>query len=155
MTTSIYRNPRAWRVRVAQAAIWACAVFVVWICLFAPVNPNDGPADRIVMLAAPVFVLACVAGFECYLRLYVVLIAQEADHIAVTTLATLHRRTLLLDKKRLRLGGQRHDRILPGLSPGVDNFSSRLRVTGWRLPLIVDETPPARLDRAALEKALR
>jgi len=151
----LYLNPRGWRVRVAQAAIWLGALIILWLCFLAAPNFNNGPADQVVIVAAPIFSAFCVGAFEIYLRHYVLAIAQADDKIIITTLASLHRRTLALDKRRLHLGGQRHEHTLPGLAPGVDNFSSRLRVTGWRWPLIIDETPPAALDRDALFKALR
>jgi hypothetical protein len=146
----IYVNPRVWRVRVAQAAIWLAAAALIWL-FFSEDHATMATPDRIAVWFGLVFAIACVLGFEVYLRRYVVAIVREADSLAITTLATVHRRRLLI--KAGRLGQERND-TFSGRSI-VDNNWSPLAIPGIWPPMIVDVTPPARLDRQALDAALR
>jgi hypothetical protein len=146
----IYFNPRVWRVRVAQTAIWAGAAALIWL-FFSEDHATLATQDQIAVWFGLVFAIACVLAFEVYLRRYVVAIEREADGLAITTLATLHRRRLLI--RAGMLGQERNDRFV-GRSV-VDNNWSPLRLPGIWPPMVVDVTPPARLDRQALEAALR
>jgi len=142
----IYSNPRAWRVRIAQAAIWLGAVLVVWLAFFAPANPNDQAADKIVAIAGAVFMIAMVVLIEGYLRLYVLRIERTGDTLIVTTLATLHRRTATVDLSATELGAIRRDQAPPGLAPGYDNTWRSLKAKGQPFPFIIDLTASADLE---------
>jgi hypothetical protein len=146
----IYFNPRVWRVRVAQAAIWVGAATLIWL-FFSEDHATIAIEDQIAVWFGLVLAIACVLGFEVYLRRYVVAIMREPDGLAITTLATFHRRRLLI--KAGRLGQERNDKF-SGRSV-VDNNWSPLGIPGIWPPMIIDVTPPAKLDRQALQAAIR
>jgi len=134
-----YENKRAWRVRIAQAAIWIMFILLAGVML-GPPHPNDTLADGIIGYGGVAFLALCVIGMEIYLRLYVLRIEEDGDAVRITTLATLHRRTLTAPRSDLVLGSERHDYSPVGLAPGVDNTWRGLRRRGQRLPFIVDTT---------------
>ena len=135
----LYENRRAWRVRIAQAAIWIAFVAIAAVML-GPPHPNDTLADRIVGYGGLAFIALCVLGMEIYLRLYVLRIEDGGADLRVTSLATLHHRTRVLPRADASLGAERHDFSLAGVSPGVDNTWRTFKVRGQRLPYIVDTT---------------
>ena len=142
----IFANPRAWRVRIAQAAIWLGAALCVWLAFFSPSNPADQPLDKLVAVAGASVTLSAAVLFELYLRLYVLRIEREGDALLVTTLATAHHRHVSLDLRATALGDVRHEEVGPGLAPGYDNLWRSLKAKGQRLPFIIDLTPPARFE---------
>ena len=143
---TLYLNPRAWRVRIAQAAIWLGAAACLWLA-FSTVNPSDDSLDRLVVYLAAAFMLCAVVAFEIYLRLYVLRIEGERDTLVVTTLATVHHRSVRLPVAAVSLGRKRREQAPPIRAPGYDNSWRGLRLEGQRFPFIVDVTEPTRLDR--------
>ena len=143
---TLYLNQRAWRVRVAQAAIWLGAGLCLWLVIFTAPNPTDGPADRIVAAVAAVFMLCAVLAFEVYLRLYVLRIEHEENVLLVTTLATIHHRCVRLDASTTSLGETRRERAPAFAAPGYDNSWRGLQAKGQIFPFIVDSTKPTRID---------
>ncbi len=149
---AIYWNPRAWRVRFAQAAVWALPVALTWIAATADPATSAGELALVWGLAAAAAVL--VLAFELYLRAYVIEITAEDRALRITTLATLHNR-ILRPQSITGLGADRHERGSFGLSPSFNNRWVTLKLPGQWPPLIIDETPPARLDRSALQRAVK
>lgn len=146
----IYRNPRAWRVRIAQAAIWAFPAALIWIAATAPAGTSAGELALVWSLAAVAAVL--LLAFEIYLRVYVIEISTEREAVRITALATFHHR-VIRPGAIVGLGAERHERGSFGLSPSFNNRWLTLKLPGQWPPLIIDVTPPARLDRAALQRA--
>lgn len=136
---ALYANKRAWRVRIAQAAVWIAFVAIASVML-GPPHPNDTLADVIVGYGGFAFIALCVLGMELYLRLYVLRIEDAGADLRVTTLATLHHRTRTVSRADTSLGAERHDFSPAGLSPGVDNTWRTFKVRGQRLPFIIDTT---------------
>lgn len=148
----IYSNPRAWRARIAQAAISLLAAGMVWLFVSED-HAAMTSGDRIAVWFGLIFGVACFLAFEVYLRRYVVEMKRDGDALAITTLATAHRRTV-----RIRdgsLGRERGDRSNLVGAPSVNNMWIPLRVPGMWPPFILDATPPAMLNRGALDAALR
>ncbi|MDZ4761817.1 MAG: hypothetical protein SGJ21_12175 [Alphaproteobacteria bacterium] len=155
----IYRNPRAHRVRIAQAAFWVFGVVLVWLA-FLDDSAVGSPGELIFVRAVGVCAIALILAFEVYLRLYVLRIREEGGALEIVTLATLHHRTFRHDPGRYDPGGDvlgatRRERSRSLRAPSVNVWWTPLRLRGRRLPLIIDETPPAKLDRRRLEAALR
>lgn len=144
----IYDNPRAWRVRIAQVAVWLFGAAIVWLAFFS--NGHVGSfAEQIfvwVMGAASILVLA---GTEFYLRAYVLKMRLET-RLEITTLSFFGRRSIEADPAAISLGRERHDLWL--YRSIVDNYWIPLNVPGEVLPLIVDTTA-ADIDMQALAKA--
>lgn len=150
----IYFNPRAHRVRIAQAAIWGFGAVIVWLGLFDP-SPNVGSAAELVFVRVMgAAAIATMIAFEFYLRAYVLRIVRKGDALEITTLATLHHRIVRFDPTEAELDDTRHE-ISVGPAPRVNAFWTPLRLPGANFTFIIDETPPARLDHAALRSALR
>jgi len=147
----IYFNPRAWRVRIAQAAIYGFAVLAGWLFLSED-HAGMAMADRVAVWFGLIFGAACFLAFEVYLRRYVVRIEREAEGLAITTLATVHQRTMRIHDGSL--GAERNDRSYLVGTPSVNNNWIPLRVPGVWPPFIVDVTPPATLNHGALHSAL-
>lgn len=143
----VYVNSRAWRVRVAQAAIWLGAGLCLWLVFYTAPNPADGPADRYVAAVAAILVVCAALAFEVYLRLYVLRIEREANVLLVTTLATFHHRCVRLDASTTSLGETRRARAPAFAAPGYDNSWRGLQAKGQIFPFIVDTTQPTRIDR--------
>jgi hypothetical protein len=135
-----YENPRAWRVRIAQGAVWMGAGLCLWLAFFAPPNPADQSTDRIVASVAAILMVCAVLAFELYLRLYVLRIEREGGVLHVTTLATLHHRRVLLESGSTSLGETRRERAGAFLAPGYGNSWRGLKAKGHLLPFIVDTT---------------
>jgi hypothetical protein len=143
----IFLNPRAWRVRVAQAAIWLSAALCVWLAFLAPASPADQALDEFVAAAGACLMLSAVVLFELYLRLYVLRIERDGDTLLVTTLATAHHRHVSLNLTAIEMGDARHEESGASLAPGYDNVWRSLKAKGQRLPFIIDLTPPARFEQ--------
>lgn len=124
-----------------QAAIWIGTVLCVWLAFVAPPSPVDTSADRIVAQLIALALIGAVAGFELYLRLYVLEIAREGNELRVTTLATMHHRRVRIEADTAELGQTHHERAPPFLAPGYDNSWQGLRAKGHWFPFIVDTTP--------------
>jgi hypothetical protein len=139
---TIYDNPRAWRARIAQVAIWIGASACAWLVFEAPANPNDGLADRIVGIAGAVLLLAALVVFEVFLRFYVLRIRRDGDTLLVTTLATLHHRTARLATVDVSLGPTIRDRSPDSVwAPSYDNLRRGLHAKGYPWPFVIDLTP--------------
>lgn len=136
---ALYANKRAWRVRIAQAAVWITFAAIASV-MFGPPHPNDTLADHIVGYGGLTFIALCVLGMELYLRLYVLRIEDHGANLRITTLATLHHRTRTVPRADTSFGAERHDYSPAGVSPGVDNTWRTFNVRGQRLPYIVDTT---------------
>jgi hypothetical protein len=148
----IYENPRAWRARIAQLAVWILAAVMVWLAV-SENQVDETMADRIALWFGLIFGLACLVGIEVFLRRYVTAIDRAADGLSIETLATVHRRRVVV--KGGSLGGARRDELwLPG-TPSVNNQWTTISAPGLWMPLVVDVTPPAKLNRALMEAALR
>lgn len=148
----IYFNPRVWRVRIAQAAVSLLAAGMVWLFVSED-HAAMTSGDRIAVWFGLIFGLACFLGFEVYLRRYVVEVKRDGDALAITTLATVHHRTM-----RIRdgsLGREQNDRSSLIGAPTVNNNWIPLRVPGVWPPFLIDVTPPATLNRSGLDAALR
>jgi len=136
----LYLNPRAWRVRIAQAAIWLGGGLCLWLTFFAPPNPADRPIDHLVASVAAILMVFAAVAFEFYLRLYVLRIEREGEVLLVTTLATVHHRRVRLDPGGTSLGETRRERAPAFLAPGYDNSWRGLKAKGHLFPFIVDTT---------------
>ena len=130
----IFRSRRAWRVRIAQIAVWATAVGLPLALATTPSAPPTS-ADWIVLALGLSLLAAFVVGMEIYLRLYVLELRRIEGGLEAATLATLHHR-------RVRFEG----------GAGADLGEE---VPGRKLPFILDTTPPNELHRGRLEAALR
>ncbi len=143
----IYSNPRAWRVRIAQAAVWIGGALIVWLAFFS--NGHVGSAaEQYFVWAMGVASIAVMGGTEVYLRAYVVRISKDWR---ITTLTFFGERSLIADPAAIRFGAERHDFAV--YRQVVNNFWVPMNVPGEMLPLIVDTTPPARFDVNAVERA--
>lgn len=151
MSAPIYSNPRAWRVRIAQAAVWGFGAIIVWLAYFSG-GPFGGEIERAFVWAIGALVLAVMAATPLYLRAYVTEIEAGAQGVRITTLDVLGQRRFVVDASALSLGGVRHDHVQ--LRQVVNNIWLALRVKGRRAPLILDLTPPAELNARALERVL-
>ena len=150
----IFRSRRAWRVRIAQIAVWATAVGLPLALATTPSAPPTS-ADWIVLALGLSLLAAFVVGMEIYLRLYVLELRRIEGGLEAATLATLHHRRVRFEGGAgADLGEERREK---GWYGGVsfDNQSSFLRVPGRKLPFILDTTPPNELHRGRLEAALR
>lgn len=150
----IYVNPRAHRVRIAQAAIWLGGAVIAWLGLFDQSGHVGSEAELIFVRVMGVAAIATIIAFEFYLRAYVLRIVREVGVLEITTLATLHHRVVRFDPAEAALGETRHETSV-GPAPRVNAFWTPLRLPGRNFTFILDETPPARLDHAALRSALR
>lgn len=136
----LYLNSRAWRVRLAQAAIWLGAGLCAWLAFIVPPNPTDGPADQLVVLIGAILMIAATLAFEVFLRLYVLRIEREGGVLQVTTLATCHHRRTRLDTAATSLGETRREQAPAFLAPGYNNSWRALKAKGHLFPFIVDTT---------------
>jgi len=151
MNTPLYRNPRAWRVRVAQAAIWMGLAALATVPANAPA-PTD--ADTAVFVGCMLLMIGAVISMEFYLRRYVVAIdlAQSGAHF--TTLATIGHRRKRHGRGELRYAGQRQDRFIAPGAPSVRNEWISIHDNRGRFAYVLDITPPATIDDNALRKVL-
>ncbi|MDZ4775238.1 MAG: hypothetical protein SGJ23_00455 [Alphaproteobacteria bacterium] len=151
MSTNLYRNPRAWRARVAQAAIWIGLVALATIPLNAP-PPTD--ADTAVYIGGMLLMIGAVIGMEIYLRRYVVAIDVSEGGADFTTLATLGHRRKRHGRGELRYAGERQDRFIAPGAPSVKNEWISIHDNRGRFAYVLDITPPATIDAKALKRAL-
>jgi hypothetical protein len=143
----IYTNPRAWRVRIAQVAVFIGGALIVWLAFFSDGRVGSA-AEQYFVWALGALGLVLMAGTEFYLRAYVVRISRDWR---VTTLSFFGERSFSADPTRIRFGAERHD--ISAYRQLVNNFWMPMRVPGEVLPLIVDTTPPARFDKAAFQRS--
>ncbi|HRO02889.1 MAG TPA: hypothetical protein PLS69_04720 [Terricaulis sp.] len=146
----IYSNPRGWRVRIAQAAIWLFGGLIVWLAFFSN-GRVDSFGEQIFVWVAGALAALIMAATEYYLRAYVIEMRLEGG-LRITTLSFFGQRSFTIDPADARVGGERHD-FFVGRSI-VNNFWMPMNVPGEPLPLIVDTTA-AGLDMAALDRAAR
>lgn len=151
MNTALYRNPRAWRGRVVQVALWVGVIAMATIPLNAP--PMTG-ADMGVFIGGVALMLAAAIAVEVYLRRYVVAIDQAPDGAVFTTLTTFATMRRTHARGEIRYAGRRHDQSnIPG-APSVDNHWVSLHTPAGKFAYLVDVTPPAQIDDKALKQAL-
>lgn len=144
----IYANPRAWRVRIAQAAIWGFGGLIVWLAFFS--NGHVGSqGEQIFVWVLGALTALIMAGTEYYLRAYVVDMRLDGG-LRITTLSFFGQRSFTVDPASVRLGAEKHD-LFVGRQV-VSNFWMPLHVPGEPLPLIVDTTA-ASLNESALQRA--
>lgn len=144
----IYANPRAWRVRIAQAAIWGFGAMILWLAFFSNGSVASMGEQIFVWIvgALTAVVMACT---EFYLRAYVVGMRLEGG-LRITTLSFFGQRSFTVDPTSVRVGAEKHDFLVA--RQVVNNFWTPMHVPGEPLALIVDTTA-ASLDMAALERA--
>lgn len=148
---NLYRNPRAWRARIAQATLWLGVPLMISIPLTTPsTTPGDGVAAYVV---AAVF-LAAALGVEVYLRRYVTAIDADANSVVFTTLSTVGTQQKLHARGEIRHAGRRHDSAHFGFAPSVDNHWVALHTPDGKFAYVLDVTPPATVDDKALRAAL-
>jgi hypothetical protein len=144
----IYANPRAWRVRIAQAAIWVFGAPLVWLAFFSGA-PVESMGEQVFVWVAGALMALIMAGAEFYLRAYVVDMRLEGG-LRITTLSFFGQRSFTVDPALVRLGDEKHDFFVGRQI--VSNYCAPLRVPGEPLPLIIDTTV-ASLNSAALGRA--
>ena len=146
----IFSNPRAWRVRIAQAAVWGFGALIVWLAFFSD-SRVESQGEQIFVWVVAGLTMLVMAGTEFYLRAYVIDMRVEGG-LRITTLSFFGQRSFVVDPVDIRVGGEKHD-FFVGRSI-VNNFWIPMHVPGERFPLIVDTTA-AELNAAALERAAR
>lgn len=151
MSTSLYRNPRAWRARVAQGAMWVGVIAIATIPLNSP--PMSG-ADMGVFIGGVALVLGAAIAVEIYLRRYVVAIDRADDGAVFTTLTTFATMRRKRGRGEIRYAGRRHDQSNIPVAPSVDNHWVSLHTATGQFAYLVDVTPPAQIDDKALKQAL-
>ena len=145
----IYANPRAWRVRIAQAAIWGFGGVIIWLAFFSN-GPVARQGEQIFVWVVGALMALVMAGTEFYLRAYVVDMRLEGG-LRITTLSFFGQRSFTVDPASVRLGAEKHD--LSVVRVVVDNYWMPLHVPGEPVPLIIDTTA-ASLNESALERAV-
>lgn len=148
----IYSNPRAWRVRVAQATIWIIGAMIVWMAFFSD-GPVGSAGEQIFVWVIGALVALVMAGTDLYMRAYVLELRLEGG-LRITTLTFFGQRSFTVDPALVRVGQEKNDFLDLPFTPLVDNYWMPMRVPGQRMPLIVDTTA-ASLDVAALERGAR
>lgn len=143
----IYDNPRGWRVRIAQAAIWGFGALIIWLAFFSG-GPVGSWGEQIFVWVIGAVVALIMACTEIYLRAYVIEMRLDQG-LHITTLSFFGQRSFTTDPAAVRVGQEKHDFLDIPFKPVVDNYWIPLRVPGHRLPLIVDTTA-AKLDTRAI-----
>ena len=146
----IYDNPRAWRVRIAQAAIWVFGSLIAWLAFLSD-GPVESAGEQVFVWVIGALMLLIMAGTEFYLRAYVLKMQLE-DGLEITTLSFFGRRSLTVDPGDISFGRERHD--VWRFRSIVDNTWLPLNVPREVLPLIVDTTAAA-VDIQALAQAVQ
>jgi hypothetical protein len=135
----LYRNRRAWRVRLVQVTVWIAAAIIFELARHAGENPRDTTADIVVAWGGAAFLAACVAGMELYQRLYVLEIRKVGPMLRFTTLATVHHRHVLVEPEDMTLNYVTlHSEIT-----AMSTHHADLHVRGRRFQFIVDLTDDA------------
>lgn len=147
----IYNNTRAWRVRIAQAAIWIGGGVIVWLAFFSDSRVESYGEQVFVWVMAALSIIV-MAGTEFYLRAYVLQLRAEGAKLAIETLSFFGQRSLSVDLNAITFGRERHD--FSNARGIVSNYWIPLNVPGEVLPLIVDTTATD-IDIDALAKAWR
>ncbi|MBL8559114.1 MAG: hypothetical protein JNM47_10365 [Hyphomonadaceae bacterium] len=151
MTRNLYCNPRAWRARIAQAAIW---LGVVAIGAIPFTTPSITPQETLIAYLFVALAVAAAVGVEIYLRRYVSAIDADANGVVFTTLTTFGRKQIRHGRGEIRHAGRRHDKARFGAAPSVDNHWIALHTAAGKFAFVLDVTPPATMDDDALRKAL-
>ncbi len=147
---TIYDNPRAWRVRIAQTAVWIFGTTIVWLAFFSGGSMSSFGEQVFVWIVGAL--TACImAASGIYLRAYVVKMRLD-DGLRITTLTFFGNRDLVVAPSEISFGRERHD--VWTVRSMVDNYWIPLNVPGELLPLIVDTTA-ARVDMQAWARAAR
>lgn len=146
----IYDNRRAWRVRIAQAAVWIFGALIVWLAFFSA-GAVGSFGEQIFVWVIGVLSLMVMAGTEFYLRAYVIEMRLDAG-LQISTLSFFGHRSLVADLGQVSIGRERHD--FSAYRSIVSNYWIPLNVPGEPLPLIVDTTAGG-LDLEALARAAR
>lgn len=144
----IYANPRAWRVRIAQAAVWIVGAAILWLILFSGEAPQSQADLYAAWICAPLAAAAIVA-MAVYPYCYVVRLRVRGG-LEITTLSLFGQRTFNVNPALVALGALRNDRL--AARTFVNNFWRPLRVPGEMFPLIVDTTA-AYVNEWRLEQA--
>ncbi len=146
----IYDNPRAWRVRIAQAAIWIFGALIVWLAFFSN-GRVESEGEQIFVWVTGALAALIMASTEIYLRAYVVKMRLNGG-LHIRTLSFFGERKLVVDPAKVSLGRERHD--VWNWRTIVDNYWIPLNAPNELLPLIVDTTAAA-INMQALERAAR
>lgn len=150
--SELYRNPRAWRARIVQVAVWIGVI--VMLCIpFMPAAPAT-PADRVAVGVGAALAIGAAAAVEYFLRRYVVALTVTPAGPVLTTLSTFGEKRTAHARNALRSAGRRHDAAMYPGAPSVDNHWIALQTADGGFAYILDVTPPAAIDEAALERAL-
>jgi hypothetical protein len=149
--STLYRNPRAWRARVAQAALWIGAIAIAAAPLNSP--PMTG-GDQAIYAVGVLLVLGCAIAVEFFLRRYVVAIERAPDGALFTTLTTFGTMQRKRGRGEIRHAGARHDNTYYPGAPSVDNHWIALHRADGKFAYVLDVTPPATIDDKALRAAL-
>jgi hypothetical protein len=141
--TPLYENPRAWRARIVQVAMWAFTAAMIWIAIDPATAQVSSPGEMIFAqgMAGAAIVLALAT--EVFLSRYIIRITREGDALAVTTFLTLMHWTAHKPRRSVNLGRLRKDELRTAAAPSVSNQWRTLNVEGHILPYILDLTPPA------------
>jgi len=99
----IYNNTRAWRVRIAQAAIWIGGGVIVWLAFFSDSRVESYGEQVFVWVMAALSIIV-MAGTEFYLRAYVLQLRAEGAKLAIETLSFFGQRSLSVDLNAITFG---------------------------------------------------
>ncbi len=147
----IFSNPRGWRVRIAQAAIYIFGALIFWLAFFSN-GRVESFGEQIFVWVIGALCVPIMLFMTAYPSYYVTHMRLLREGLEITTLTFLSQRTFLIDPARVQLGRERHDLFI-GRSI-VSNFWHGLWIEGRKLPLIVDVTAAA-LNERELERAVR
>lgn len=147
----IFSNPRAWRVRIAQAAIYVFGALIIWLAFFSN-GRVESFGEQIFVWVMGALCVPVMLFMSAYTYYYVTRLRLLREGLEVSTLTLLGQRTFVIDPARVQLGRERHD-FFVGRSI-VNNFWHGLWIEGRALPLIVDFTASS-LNARELERAVR
>lgn len=150
--TELYRNPRAWRARIVQVAVWIGLAVMISIP-FTPSAPAT-TADLIAVGFGVLLAIGAVIGVEYFLRRYVTAVHATPSGTVFTTLTTFGAKQTPHARSEIRNAGVRHDQAMYPGAPSVDNQWISLHRKEGGFAYILDVTPPATIDAAALARAL-
>ncbi|MCR6646193.1 MAG: hypothetical protein NVV62_17585 [Terricaulis sp.] len=147
----IFSNPRGWRVRIAQAAIYFFGAMIFWLAFFSN-GRVESFGEQIFVWVIGALCVPVILFMAAYPYFYVIRMRLLREGLEITTLTLLSQRTFLVDPARVQLGRERHDLFV--WRSIVSNFWHGLWIEGRALPLIVDVTA-ASLNARELERAVR
>ncbi|MEM9724897.1 MAG: hypothetical protein AAF909_05465 [Pseudomonadota bacterium] len=152
---------RSLRLRVLTLALApfgaACIVATPWT--LTSLTDVDGALEPLVARVALAALLAlvgllCTAGIWAYTSVYVTRLRRHGDWAKVTTQGLLWPRERRLSLAMLHPAQSYEGRLfIPGEALLNTPFRT-IAVTGWRLPLLVDDQSPV-MDSAGLDALLR